>query len=350
MKLRFLLIVLAAAIGAGTAGAFLWVTTPYARFTRRTFVDIPKGAGTRGIAQALAKSGVIQHPVQFYLIRVVRPAARLKYGEYAFEKPAAAWDVFDRIERGDIFYYSVTVPEGNNIFDIAATLERQRIMHAQPFLRAAQDPASIRDLAPKAPSLEGYLFPDTYHVPRHVTPAGLCRMMTDRFRQAWNELEAKDADIHAVVTLASLVEREARVPEERPLVASVYTNRLRINMPLQCDPTTIYAALLEDRYRGAIYRSDLDSRQSYNTYQHAGLPPGPIANPGSDALRAALYPARTEYLYFVVKPGASGEHVFSKGLAEHEAAVKKYRRGLREAQQANGNNRAPGAKPARAGN
>lgn len=341
MKLRLLL--LAAVLMAGAAAlSFLWVTTPYARFPRRTFVNIPRGAGTRGIARALTQAGVIQHPTQFLLIRLVRPRARLQAGEYAFEKPAAAWEVFDRIERGDIFYYSFTVPEGNNIFDIAAALDRLKIVRAAPFLRAVRDTAMIRDLDPKAPSLEGYLFPDTYRVPRSATPEQLCRMMTDRFRQEWTALEPpKDVNVHEVVTLASLVEREARTGGERPLIASVYRNRLRINMALQCDPTTIYAALLEDRYRGAIYRSDLASQQSYNTYQHPGLPPGPIANPGLESLRAALHPAQTEYLYFVLKPGTQGEHAFSKGLAEHEAAVKKYRRGLREAQQAKGTTSAP---------
>jgi UPF0755 protein len=341
MKLRLLLLA-AILMAAAAALSALWVTAPYARFERRAFVDIPKGAGTRGIARALARAGVIQDPLQFFLIRLVRPRARLQAGEYAFERPAEAWEVFDRIARGDIFYYSFTVPEGQNVFDIAAALDRVKIMRAAPFLRAVQDAASIRDLDPKAPSLEGYLFPDTYRVPRRTTPAQLCRMMTDRFRLAWKDLEApKDANVHDVVTLASLVEREARVPGERPAIASVYRNRLRINMALQCDPTTIYAALLEDRYRGAIYRSDLDSRQSYNTYQHPGLPPGPIANPGVESLRAALYPAKSEYLYFVLKPGPEGAHVFSKELAEHQAAVRKYRRGLREAQQANGTHSAP---------
>ena len=347
MKLRFLLVVLAAAFGAGAACACLWVTTPYAQFRQRTFVDIPKGAGVRGIARALSQAGVVQNPLQFYLIRLVRPATRLKAGEYAFDKPAAALDVFDRIGRGDIFYYSLTVPEGQNIFDIAATLEREKIMRAQPFLRAAHDPSSIRDLDPQAPSLEGYLFPDTYRLSRHTTAAELCRQMTDRFRKAWQQLPAPAGGAHATVTLASLVEREARVPGERPVIASVYRNRLRLNMPLQCDPTTIYAALLEDRYRGAIYRSDLENRQLYNTYRHAGLPPGPIANPGLDSLRAAIHPAETGFLYFVLKAGVTGEHVFSKALAEHELAVQKYRRGLRQAQQANGAERVPGAKPAR---
>ncbi len=316
-------------------------------FSGETFVDIPKGTGTRGIARMLADAGVIQHPVQFLLVRALRPNARLKAGEYRFDKPASAWRVFDRIARGDIFFYVLAVPEGNNTFDIAAALEREGIMDGKEFLAAAHDPALIRDLDPRAPSLEGYLFPDTYHVTRHTTAGQLCRMMTERFRKAWREVAPPNTDVHGAVTLASLIEKEARLPLERTLIASVFLNRLRLKMPLQCDPTTIYAALLEERYRGAIYRSDLDSKQRYNTYQYEGLPPGPIANPGAQSLRAALYPARTEFLYFVVLPDGSGGHRFSKELAQHARAVEQYRRGLRQAQQADRTQRVPGAKPPR---
>jgi UPF0755 protein len=153
--------------------------------------------------------------------------------------------------------------------------------------------------------------------------------MTERFRKAWRQLGRPQADVHASVTLASLVEKEAKLPGERPLIASVFLNRLRIGMPLQCDPTTVYSAIIEQRYRGAIYRSDLDSKQVYNTYQHAGLPPGPIANPGTASLRAALEPAATDYLYFVARADGSGGHQFSKELTQHARAVRQYRRGLR---------------------
>jgi UPF0755 protein len=332
----------------GMAGAAAWwVKAPYAEFQGETFVDIPKGTGTAGIARKLAGAGVIEHPVQFLLVRAVRPKAVLKAGEYRFDKPSSAWQVFDRIARGDIFFYVLAVPEGNNTFDIAAALEREGIMDGKEFIRAAHDPALIRDLAPKAPSLEGYLFPDTYHITRHTSAEHLCRMMTERFRKSWADLAPPGADAHDTVTLASLVEKEARLPEERPLIASVFLNRLKLKMPLQCDPTTIYAAMLEDRYRGAIYRSDLESKQRYNTYQHAGLPPGPIANPGEQSLRAALHPASTPFLYFVALPDGSGGHHFSKGLAQHALAVEKYRRGLRQAEQANRTERAPGTKPPR---
>jgi len=314
----------------------------YAGFRTDVFLDIPKGTPARAVASELAEAGAVRYAWQFLLARALRPRARIQAGEYLFRRPASTWEVLERLEKGDIFYYQVTVPEGSNLFDIAAALESQQILPAAEFLEAARDPTLVRDLAPRAPTLEGYLFPDTYRLSRHTTAGQSCRQMTERFRRAWQELDPGDADPHATVTLASLIEKEASLEPERPLVASVYLNRLQLGIPLQCDPTTIYAALLEDRYRGAIHRSDLDNKQRYNTYQHAGLPPGPIANPGRTALKAALRPAQTPYLYFVARPDGSGAHVFSKDLAAHQRAVWKYRRGLTQAKQATTAKQLPG--------
>jgi UPF0755 protein len=308
----------------------VWILTPSVGPRQQAFVVIPRGANARQISRILADGGVIENRLQFLLVRALRPRARLKAGEYMFKERLSMWKVFDRIVRGDVFFYVLVVPEGNSTFDIAQTLERQKIMPPAAFLNAARDPAPIRDLDPQAPSLEGYLFPDTYHVTRHTTPAQLCRVMTDRFRKAWRSLGPPATKTHDAVTLASLIEREAKLPAERPLIASVFSNRLRLGMALQCDPTAIYAAEVEDRYRGVIHRSDLDSRQAYNTYQHAGLPPGPIANPGIASLKAALQPAATDYLYFVARPDGSGAHQFSKELAQHASAVQQYRRGVRK--------------------
>ncbi len=330
MKLRALVVVIVVLMAIALAAC--WICAPYAGFQGQVFVDIPKGAGPGQIARMLANAGVLWNRWQFLDVRLLRPRARLKAGEYLFKKPASPWEVFDRIARGDIFYYVLPVPEGNSTFDIAASLERQGIVSSQEFLRAAHDPSLIRDLDPKAPTLEGYLFPDTYHVTRHATPAQLCRQMTERFRKAWQQLGSPKKDVHETVVLASMVEKEAKLPQERPLIASVFLNRLRIGMPLQCDPTAIYAALLEDRYRGAIYRSDLERKQLYNTYQYRGLPPGPIANPGLESLRAAIEPAQTGYLYFVVRPDGSGAHQFSKELAQHARAVQEYKRELETAE------------------
>ena len=182
-----------------------------------------------------------------------------------------------------------------------------------------------RKLDPAAKTLEGYLFPATYRLSHSTSAAELCQMMTAQFRRQWKKL-AGEAAPHQAVTLASLVEKETGLAEERPLIAGVFANRLRLRMALDCDPTTIYAALLDNRYHGTIHKSDLKSSNPYNTYQNPGLPPGPIANPGAEALAAALNPAQTEYLYFVAKSSGGG-HQFSKSLAEHDKAVKAYRHG-----------------------
>jgi UPF0755 protein len=219
------------------------------------------------------------------------------------------------------------VPEGFNMFDVANDVAKLGTMSPETFLAAARDPSLIRDLDPQAETLEGYLFPNKYRVLRRTTAREICKMMTDAFRAHWKNLgAAAGASVHDAVTLASLVEREARLPQERTLVASVFQNRLRMGMRLDCDPTTVYAALLDKRYRGVIHQSDLASENPYNTYTHAGLPPGPIANPGVGSIQAALAPAATPFLFFVAKGDGSGGHTFSESLQQHEAAVTAYRR------------------------
>jgi UPF0755 protein len=311
------------------AGGFLFyrISRPYQGFTGTVYVDLPHGTSTGGIADVLAQSGVVGSRWDFLLARLVDRGHVLQAGEYAFNHPASAMDVAGRIARGDVFYYQLVVPEGKNIFDIGAAVEQLGAFKASDFVKAAQDPSLIADLDPRAPSLEGYLFPDTYRLNRHTTPQDLCRQMTDKFRTAWHSLRT-EAGVHETVTLASLVEKEDKLPEERPLIAAVFANRLRIGMKLDCDPTAIYAAELLGSYRGAIHRSDLDRGHPYNTYSHAGLPPGPIANPGLASLNAALHPANSDYLYFVKRPDDSGGHQFSTNLADHAAATEKYRRAL----------------------
>ena len=313
------------------AGILLYsVYSPHKGFTSDVYLDFPKGTSTRAMGDQLAREGVIKYSWQFLVARALRPSARLQAGEYRFTRADSAANVLARIARGDVYYHELTVPEGSNIFDISSIVADTGIIDARAFLKAAADVSLIRDLDPKATTLEGYLFPSTYRITRRTTADQLVRMMTDQFRKQWAALGAK-ANVHDTVTLASLVEKETGVKEERPIVASVYANRLRIGMKLDCDPTTIYAAMLEDRYRGVIHQSDLASRNEYNTYQHAGLPPGPIANPGLASLKAALQPAGTNYLYFVAKADGGGAHTFSADYAAHERAVAEYRRGRRQA-------------------
>jgi UPF0755 protein len=327
-RLRWTLVLVGVPLIAAAAMVLLALGESYRGFDGEKFLRLERGTGTRAMARALADAGVIRYPWQFWVARALSPSARLQAGEYRFSEPATVREVFRRIERGDVYFFEFTVPEGSNIFDISTALEAARIMLAAEFLPVAENPAAIRDIAPKARTQEGFLFPSTYRLTRQTKAAELCRMMTDQFRKQWKRLAGVEprGDILAVVTLASLVERETSVAAERPLVAGVFRNRLDKGIRLGCDPTTIYAALLEHRYNGTIHRSDLASENPYNTYRHEGLPPGPIANPGASSLQAALHPAETEFLYFVAKAGGGG-HVFSKTLAEHEKSVGAYRRG-----------------------
>lgn len=310
MKSRWAIALLCA---AGLCGAALYsLQLPYRGFDGDVFLQFPKGSGTRAIAEKLADAGVVRYAWQFWLVRAMHSHVALQAGEYKFDHAASVIDVFNRLGRGDVFYFSFTVPEGSNMFDIARLLESQGVMSGQDFLKAAK-------------TLEGFLFPSTYRVSHFTTPAALCQMMTAQFHKEWTKLMPDPAaDIVKTVTLASMIEKETGFPAERPMVASVFENRLRLGMPLDCDPTVIYAALLEDRYRGMIHRSDLDNANPYNTYRHAGLPPGPIANPGAGSLAAALHPAETDFLYFVAKPNGDG-HVFTSNLAAHNKAVGSYR-------------------------
>ncbi|MBV9611556.1 MAG: endolytic transglycosylase MltG, partial [Acidobacteriaceae bacterium] len=296
-----LLLLLTGAIGGGLAG--YWYLGPYRGFTTETFVEIEHGMSSQEIAILLAQQGVVRSKWGFLAVRALHPHATLQAGEYRFGSAQTPWQVFEKIRRGEVFYEDFTIPEGSNIFDIAALLEQLGTISPQAFLQAAGNPESIRDIDPLAPDLEGYLFPSTYRITHRTTAVQLCHTMTAEFRKQWMTLAGNNrtADVHRIVTLASLVEKETAVPQERPLVAAVFANRLRSGMALQCDPTTVYAALLENRYRGVIHRSDLASANPYNTYAHPGLPPGPIANPGLSSLQAALHPAETDYLYFVAK-------------------------------------------------
>jgi UPF0755 protein len=310
-------------------GGFLFyrLNRPYQGFEGEVILELPRGTSTNKMADILAEAGVVRSRWDFILARAFNRSRVLQAGEYRFRRPASPWEVVGRIARGDIHYRVLVVPEGRNMFEIAAAVAELGLFSAESFLEAARNPAIIQDLAPGAPSLEGYLFPDTYRLTRHTTAEQLCRQMTGKFRAVWRALNA-DAAVHETVTLASLVEKEARVAAERTTISAVFHNRLRLGMRLDCDPTVIYAALLEGRYRGTIYRSDLDRDHPYNTYRRTGLPPGAIANPGAAALRATLEPAPSNALFFVLRPDGSGAHEFSESYSAHERAVTRYRRGL----------------------
>jgi len=315
-------------VGAG-AGAWL-VLAPFGPQSE-TFVELAPGSSTALIGQQLESAGIVRSGFAFHMLRWWKRGT-LRAGEYHFDHPAAMTEVYARIARGDVFTKAVTIPEGANIFEIGARLQQAGFGTAQQFLDAAVSQRELAaDLDPGAKSLEGYLFPDTYRFARKATPALIAAIMVHRFRAVAEQLGLK-GNMHAVVTMASLVERETAVDAERPLVASVFTNRLTKNMPLMTDPAVIYGLELEGWWRGTIYQSDLKRNTPYNTYMHAGLPPGPIANPGAKSLRAAMEPTKTDYLYFVAA-GANpqGRSLFSSTLDEHNRNVAGYRHAMKKA-------------------
>lgn len=319
-----LLVLLAAGFGA-------WqVIVPYGPESE-TFVDLPPGSSSLRMGQALETAGIIRSQFAFDLLRILRRGT-LRAGEYRFDHPAPLLEVYDRIARGDVYTRALTVPEGANIFDIATRVQAAGFCTRQAFLdAAAENTGLIADLDPGARSLEGYLFPDTYRFGRHTSPGQIVAAMVRRFRAAAAELNLKE-NVHQVVTLASLVERETAVSSERPLVASVFANRLAKNMPLMSDPTVIYGLEMEGRWRGTLTHGDLTENTAYNTYLHAGLPPGPVANPGLPALRAALHPAQTDYLYFVAAGNnPQGHSLFATTLDQHNHNVAGYRHALKRA-------------------
>ncbi len=310
-------------------GYFAWMESQPIVLTSPVVIEIEPGTGSRAIAQKLQHAGVLRSPWPFLALHYLSPARKkLKAGEYQFEGSSPVWRVHDKLARGDIFYHPFTIPEGFNVFDIAAAAEQQGFCKSKDFLVAAQNPHLVSDIAPNAVSLEGFLFPDTYRFARRTTPKEMVAKMVERFRKVYGEVtRSAHANVPAVlqvVTLASMVEKETARADERPLVAGVFQNRLGAGMKLQCDPTVVYAAVLEGKYRGTIYASDLARESKYNTYFVIGLPPGPVANPGRASLEAAVSPAETPYMYFV--SDSAGGHVFSKTLGEHERHTADYRK------------------------
>jgi len=327
VRRAFTILFLTALVLAGWVGASLYL--PYQNFpSEGVFVDIPHGASRRAVARLLANQGVVRSRWVFEALSRRRSRSTLQAGEYFFDHPATSREVFDTIANGRVYVRELTIPEGFSMFDIADLVQREGFTSRDNFLAAARNPALIRDLVPGAPSLEGFLFPATYEFPRHPTGEQMVSAMVAHFRKEWAEITAQQTNlsglgIEQVVTLASLVERETPKAEERPLVASVFTNRLHRRVPLQCDPTVVYALELAGNYNGSLDARSLPFDSPYNTYRHIGLPPGPIANPGSASLKATFDPPETDYLYFVAN--TEGGHFFSRTLAEHNHNVALYR-------------------------
>jgi peptidoglycan lytic transglycosylase G len=308
-------------VGLLTAHFLLTPLTPPAGTT----LEIRHGEPFATIARHLAAAGVVagDRPLRL-LARWRGDAGRVQAGRYAFSAPATPDAVLDRLVAGDVVRTTVTIPEGWTLREIAARLDEKGLADQRELLRQAGNADFLRTLGIPAATLEGYLFPETYSFAAGTPPRRILAMMVEEFRRRitpdmLSGARAQGLDLHQLVTLASIVQKEAGSTTEMPLIAAVFHNRLRRHMPLQADPTVIYG--IAD-FNGNLTRADLEQKTPYNTYRIAGLPPGPIASPGTAALEAAAHPAAVDYLYFVAR--GDGSHVFSTTLAEHNRAVRRY--------------------------
>ena len=326
LRVPVILCLLLIALGlAGLHGWWLFVPTPAVHSSAKV-VEIPPHQGTVSIARQLASEGVIRTRLGFLLLAAVRGTARsLKAGEYEIPKDANTVQILKFLEEGKVLQHPVLFPEGGTVRDLARTLEATGLARTDEVLRISEDQRFLRSLGVEAPSLEGYLFPDTYYFFKGLSVEEMLARMVHRFRtQVTDDLrrqaQSRGLTPHQLLTLASILEKEAVIPEELPLISAVFWNRLKLEMPLQADPTVQYA-LGKDRQ--ALTREDLQVDSPFNTYRIRGLPPGPIASPGKAAILAALNPAKVKYLYFVSK--GDQHHFFSATLEEHNSAVTRYR-------------------------
>ena len=327
LLLSFVLIV----TSAGVAGGWFYLRAqqPYRGYEgSEQFVEIPPGASSIAIGERLVAGGVVRDlPTYRLTLWQSGQGRRLKAGEYRFDHAMTPLEVIDKIARGDAFVVTLTFPEGLTIPEMARIFESHGLGPAAAFVEAAQDASLIHDLDPAARNLEGYLFPETYAVPRKTDAPKLVRLMVGRFGHVFTQdlrdaAAARQLSVRQAVALASIVEKETAKAEERPLVAAVYVNRLRLRMPLQADPTVIFAIQHTGTYTGNLRRDDLMVDSPYNTYRYPGLPPGPIASPVRASLDAAVHPAESDALYFVSRN--DGSHVFAKTLDEHNRNVQQY--------------------------
>ena len=302
---------------------------PVGNASQVTIVDIAEGASLSEVAEHLHRQKLIKSDWAFvWMGRFSGSDRKIIPGEYEFHGNMDPSIILEKITRGEVIQYTVTIPEGFSVSQIADLLHEKRLAAREELLRYSRDQVFIETLSlpvdDPVDNLEGYLFPDTYQFARHVAPERLIATMVARFKQTVTEEDRRRAaelglSMHQVVTLASVIEKETARPDERTLISGVFHNRLRKKIPLQSDPTVIYAL---NEFDGNLRKKDLSIDSPYNTYRVVGLPPGPIANPGSAAVHAALYPEPSDYLYFVSRN--DGSHEFSATLAEHNRAVRKY--------------------------
>ncbi|MGB9835178.1 MAG: endolytic transglycosylase MltG [Candidatus Saccharicenans sp.] len=326
--IKFFLVFLLIIILALTSYLSSFMNTPFGTKKDKITVLIDKGTTPKKIAHQLERNGLIGKAIPFYLsYSIFYFPAFLKAGEYQFQLPARPKAIIHDLIKGRILLHLITIPEGLTCREIEALLNEKKYPYQGSFEAACRKTSLIADLDPQAKNLEGYLFPETYHFPRDVQAEEMAEAMVGQFRKSFLEKEAERIQksglkLREIVILASLIEKETAVAEEKPLVSAVFHNRLKLGMKLDCDPTIIYALKLENRYDGNIRKEDKNLDSPYNTYLYRGLPPGPICNPGKDSLQAALNPAPVDYLYFVARN--DGTHVFNRSFAEHLKAVQKF--------------------------
>ncbi len=329
---RLLAILVAGALGILLLGggflAWDW-HTPYQLVPKETLVTVPKGMHAGQVMELLAREGVVRSRVSFKMAYALfgRPRG-LRAGTYKFDRPLTPLQIIDKLNRGDVVFVKVTVPEGLRSDETARILADSGLGHEDAYRRAMGRPQDILDLDPKAKTLEGYLFPETYFLDPTLSEETVVQAMVKNFRQWWGgkgRTLQNGMTLGELVTLASLVEKETASSVERGLIAGVFCNRLRLGMPLQTDPSIVYAEAKAGAYRGFLTRLDWGFQSPYNTYLHAGLPPGPICSPGRASLEAALNPTPSPYLYFVSRH--DGTHAFSRTLEEHNEAVSHYQSG-----------------------
>lgn len=305
------------------------LSTPYRAFSGdEVFVELPAGTSVSGMAQRLADAGVVSDPMTFRIAARLSGADRqLQAGEYRFSEPMSAFQVVTKIAEGDVFTRPITFPEGLTIKEMAVVFEKGGLGSASAFEKAATNTTLAAGFDPGARSLEGYLFPSTYAIGRQGGAEATVRAMVEAFDRAFDpelraEAAARGMSVREVVTLASLIEKETAQAAERPIVSGVYHNRLKRRIPLQCDPTVVYALMRAGTWTGNIRKQDLQIKSPFNTYVYPGLPPGPIASPGRASIDAAIHPADVPYLYFVSRN--DGTHVFAETLAEHNRNVEQW--------------------------
>jgi UPF0755 protein len=304
------------------------LTSPYSGFSEEgKYVYIEPGKNLTQISRQLYDERVVPNRWFFKtMVRLSGKADNIMAGEYYFQQGSSLLQIYNKLIKGEVYLHKLFIPEGADLMDIAEIFQENGICSRDEFFALTSNTDHMNDILPGAKNLEGFLFPDTYYYAKGTKPLELLKMMKQKFYDVFNPL-IKNSNSEPkldVIILASLIEKETSIAEEKPLIASVFYNRLKKNIPLQCDPTIIYTLKKENRYDGNLKRIHLKLNSPYNTYINPGLPPGPICNPGVQSLKAALNPLKTDYLYFVSKN--DGTHYFSRSLREHNQAVSKYQK------------------------